>query len=157
MHSAFKHVPINVIRSAEIPAGTTQFTIEDLEPSTIYNVTLQTRPGDKVAWGAYATLPPGWFMVRNLVWCDRTNYAISLTWEPVNLNKATHYQVRYLRLKERDAIWTEENEARAIDLLCPKDGCNRHCYLVFNLPHNPNEYVFQVRAKVSHFYQIRCI
>ncbi|CAG9530835.1 unnamed protein product [Cercopithifilaria johnstoni] len=149
LHSAFKHVPINAIHSSEIPAGTTQYTIDDLEPSTIYNVTLETRPGGKVAWGAYATLPPGWFMVRNLVWCDRTNYALSLTWEPVNLNKATHYQVRYLRFKEHDAIWTEENEVRDIDLLCPKDGCNRHCYLVFNLPHNPNEYVFQVRAKVN--------
>lgn len=149
MHSAFKHLPIHVLRSTNVPAGTTQFTIENLEPSTVYNVSLQTRPGDKVASGAYATLPPGWFMVRNLVWCDRTHYALSLTWEPVNLNKATHYQVRYLRLKEHDAIWTEENEVRAIDLLCPKDGCNRHCYLVFNLPHNPNEYVFQVRAKVS--------
>lgn len=108
MHSAFKHVPVNVIHSTEIPAGTTQYAIEDLEPSTIYNVTLQTRPGGKVAWGAYATLPPGWFMVRNLVWCDRTNYALSLAWEPVSRNKATHYQVRYLRLKEHDAIWTEE-------------------------------------------------
>ncbi|VDN93409.1 unnamed protein product [Brugia pahangi] len=149
LHSAFKHVHINAIRSAEIPAGTTQYTIENLEPSTVYNVTLKARPSGKIASGAYATLPPGWFMVRNLVWCDRTNYALSLTWEPVNLNKATHYQVRYLRLKEHDVIWTEENEAKAVDLLCPKDGCNRHCYLVFNLIHNPNEYVFQVRAKVN--------
>ncbi|EJD74869.1 hypothetical protein LOAG_17881 [Loa loa] len=149
LHSVFKHVPINAIRSTDIPAGTTQYTIEDLEPSTIYNVTLQTRPDGKVASGAYATLPPGWFMVRNLVWCDRTNHALSLTWEPVNLNKATHYQVRYMRLKEHDVIWTEENEAKAIELLCPKDGCNRHCYLIFNLIHNPSEYVFQVRAKVN--------
>ncbi|MCP9258787.1 hypothetical protein DINM_001788 [Dirofilaria immitis] len=146
LHSAFKHVPINVVRSTEVASGTTQYTIEDLEPSTVYNVSLQPQPG-KIAWGVYATLPPGWFMVRNLVWCDRTNYALSLTWEPVDRNKATHYQVRYLRFKEHDAIWTEENEVRAVELLCPKDGCNRHCYLVFNLAHNPNEYVFQVRAK----------
>uniref|UniRef100_A0A915Q6K3 Fibronectin type-III domain-containing protein n=1 Tax=Setaria digitata TaxID=48799 RepID=A0A915Q6K3_9BILA len=149
LHSVFDHVRPNVIRSAEVLAGTTQYTIDNLEPSTVYNVTLQPRPGGKAASGAYATLPPGWFMVRNLVWCDRTNYALSMTWEPVNLNKATHYQVRYLRLKEHDAIWTEEGEVRAVELLCPKDGCNRHCYLVFNLIHNPNEYVFQVRAKVN--------
>ncbi|VDK59854.1 unnamed protein product [Gongylonema pulchrum] len=152
LHSAFPHVRINSIRSAEVEGSSRRYTIENLDPSTVYNVTLQPRCGGEAAWGSYATLPPGWFMVRNLVWCDRTNYALSLTWEPVELNKASHYQVRYLRLKEHDAIWIEENEARAIELLCPKDGCNRHCYLVFNLEHNPNEYVFQVRAKVRHYF-----
>lgn len=96
----------------------------------------------------YATLPQGWFVVRNLVFCDKTNYAVSLNWEPIDLNMATHYQVRYLRLKENDAVWNEETPQRAVELLCPKDGCNRHCYLVYNLDYSPSEYVFQVRAKV---------
>ncbi len=57
-------------------------------------------------------------------------------------------QVRYLWLKDPEVIWIEEPERRKQDLLCPKD-CSRHCYLVFNLAHNPLEYVFQVRAKVD--------
>ncbi|VDN03313.1 unnamed protein product [Thelazia callipaeda] len=150
LHSVSPHVRTNVVRSAQVDDGITRYTIEDLDPSTVYNVSLQPRSGGEIISGAYATLPPGWFMVRNLVWCDKTNYALSLTWEPVELHKASHYQVRYLRLKEHDAIWTEENEVRAVELLCPKDGCNRHCYLVFNMEYNPNEYVFQVRAKVNH-------
>ena len=32
---------------------------------------------------------------------------------------------------------------------CLQDGCGRLCYLVFNLPHPPTDYVFQVRAKVD--------
>lgn len=43
----------------------------------------------------------------------------------------------------------EESEKKKADLLCPKDPCSRLCYLVFNLENNPDEYAFQVRAKVD--------
>uniref|UniRef100_A0A915B8J5 Fibronectin type-III domain-containing protein n=1 Tax=Parascaris univalens TaxID=6257 RepID=A0A915B8J5_PARUN len=149
LYSVSPHLRLNVIKSAQVDGITTNFTIRDLEPSTVYNVTLQPRGIADGASGVYATLPQGWFVVRNLVFCDRTNYAVSLNWEPIDLNMATHYQVRYLRLKENDAVWNEETPQRAIELLCPKDGCNRHCYLVYNLEYSPSEYVFQVRAKVN--------
>ncbi|VDL68787.1 unnamed protein product [Nippostrongylus brasiliensis] len=58
-------------------------------------------------------------------------------------------RVRYLRMKDNEAGWIEEDAKESKELLCPKDGCGRLCYLVFNLPHNPTEYVFQVRAKVD--------
>lgn len=152
LHSVFPHVRLDKIKSTTIDSGIRNYTIENLEPSTIYNVTLQPKGSAESAWGAYATLPPGWFIVRNFVWCDRTNYAISLNWEPLPLKLATHYQVQYLRLKEHGTAWIKEEERRAVELLCPKDGCNRQCYLVFNLEHNPDEYIFQIRAKVFAFF-----
>ena len=54
-----------------------------------------------------------------------------------------------MRLKEQNTVWFEESEKLKQDLLCPKDPCSRLCYLVFNLPNNPDEYIFQVRAKVD--------
>uniref|UniRef100_A0AC35GLZ5 Uncharacterized protein n=1 Tax=Panagrolaimus sp. PS1159 TaxID=55785 RepID=A0AC35GLZ5_9BILA len=71
-----------------------------------------------------------------------------MSWEPVELDMATHYQVRYSRYGQ-NLLWNEESERKTEDLLCPKDPCNRLCYLVFNLEHNPDEYAFQVRAKVD--------
>lgn len=64
-----------------------------------------------------------------------------MSWEPVDLNLATHYQVRYLHLNQQRAIWIEEEEKHKKYLLCPKDPCNRLCYLIFNLPNNPDEFV----------------
>ncbi|KAK6029855.1 hypothetical protein OSTOST_04026 [Ostertagia ostertagi] len=72
-----------------------------------------------------------------------------MSWEPVELDMATDYQVRYLRMKDSEAGWIEEDARESKELLCPKDGCGRLCYLVFNLPHNPSDYIFQVRAKVD--------
>uniref|UniRef100_A0A913IDA2 Fibronectin type-III domain-containing protein n=1 Tax=Strongyloides stercoralis TaxID=6248 RepID=A0A913IDA2_STRER len=147
--SVFPYVRLNTIKSFEVDSSLTSFVLYGLDPSTTYNVTLMLRDQNDGAWGAYSTLPPGWFVPRNLKHCDKTNYAMSLNWEPVELNKATHYQVRYLRLNQHDIVWTEESERKSQDLLCPKDGCGKLCYLVFNLNHAPSEYVFQVRAKVN--------
>ncbi|GMT18237.1 hypothetical protein PFISCL1PPCAC_9534, partial [Pristionchus fissidentatus] len=149
LHSVFKDVRINTVKQFEVDAKSTEFTINGLHPSTMYNVTLRPKDQQDGAWGAYATLPPGWFVVKNLKQCDKTNFAVSLSWEPVDQNQGTHYQVRYLRLKDREAAWQEETARETKYLLCPKDGCGRHCYLVFNLPNAPGEYVFQVRAMVD--------
>jgi len=61
----------------------------------------------------------------------------------------THYQVRYIHLHSTRTLWVEEPEKHRKYLLCPKDPCNRLCYLVFNLPHPPEEYAFMVRARVD--------
>ncbi|UMM24223.1 hypothetical protein L5515_004561 [Caenorhabditis briggsae] len=149
LYSVYGNVRLQQIKSFDVDASQTEFVIRGLHPSTVYNVTLTPKDHNEVAWGAYATLPPGWFVVKNLKQCDKTDFAVSMSWEPVELDMASDYQVRYLRLKEHDGIWTEEEARPAKELLCPKDGCGRLCYLVFNLPHNPSEYVFQVRAKVD--------
>ncbi|CAB3401714.1 unnamed protein product [Caenorhabditis bovis] len=149
LYSVYGNVRLHQIKTFDVEATETEFVIRGLHPSTVYNVTLTPKDHNEVAWGAYATLPPGWFMVKNLKQCDKTDFAVSMSWEPVELNMATDYQVRYLRLKEHDGVWNEEEARPAKELLCPKDGCGRMCYLVFNLPHNPSEYVFQVRAKVD--------
>ena len=63
---------------------------------------------------------------------------------------ATHYQVRYVHLNNvKHLHWIEEAEKHRRDLLCPKDPCSKLCYLVFNLENHPDEYAFQVRAKVN--------
>ena len=112
---------------------------------------------------------PGCHLPGNVKHCDQTNHATSMSWEPVELNAATHYQVRYIHLHSSRTLWVEEPEKHRKYLLCPKDPCNRLCYLVratqqspivappnpihclqvFNLPHHPEEYAFMVRARVD--------
>ncbi|CAI4231782.1 unnamed protein product [Auanema sp. JU1783] len=149
LHSVFPHVRIHQLKTFDVDASETEYVIRGLHPSTVYNVTLTPKDHNEVAWGAYATLPPGWFMVKNLKQCDRTDFAVSLSWEPVELNMASDYQVRYLHINDNYASWMEEPSRPAKELLCPKDGCGRLCYLVFNLPSKSSEYVYQVRAKVD--------
>lgn len=84
---------VGAIKSFEVPATATEFVIPDLDPSSTYNVTLMLKDQNDGAWGVYSTLPPGWFQVKNLRHCDETQYATSMSWEPVPLNLATHYQV----------------------------------------------------------------
>ncbi len=57
--------------------------------------------------------------------------------------------MRYIRVTEKDAAWKEQPATNKHDLLCPKDGCNRLCYLIFNLDPTPADYTFQVRAYVD--------
>ncbi|CAJ0579194.1 unnamed protein product, partial [Mesorhabditis spiculigera] len=147
--SVYHNVRRHETKSFQVESTATQYTVKNLNPSTTYNCTLQPKDHAEGAWGAWSTLPPGWFLVKNLKQCDKTDFAVSMSWEPIVDNMASHYQVRYLRLKEHDGVWQEEAEREAKELLCPKDGCGRLCYLVFNLPHKPDEYVFQVRAMVE--------
>lgn len=120
-----------------------------MDPLTTYNVTLQLKDSHKGAYGVWSTLPPGWFVPRDLRYCDTTNYAVSMSWLPVELNAASEYQVRYAHLNTPHLVWEEEPEKNKHQLLCPKDPCNRLCYVVFNLQNHPDEYAFQVRAKVD--------
>uniref|UniRef100_A0A7E4VM27 Fibronectin type III domain protein n=1 Tax=Panagrellus redivivus TaxID=6233 RepID=A0A7E4VM27_PANRE len=147
--SIYHTVRLNTIKTFDVDATNTDFVIRGLDPATTYNVTLQPKDQNDGAWGVYSTLPPGWFLPKNLKHCDKTQYATSMSWEPVELDMASHYQVRYIRINQNTPLWTEESERKAEELLCPKDPCNRLCYLVFNLENNPDEYVFQVRAKVD--------
>lgn len=142
MASIYSNVNLNTIKKFDINPTITEFVIGGLDPATIYNVSLYLKDQNDGAWGVYSTLPPGWYLPKNLKHCDRTNFATSISWEPVDLNLATHYQVRYIYLNQQRAIWKEEEEKHKKYLLCPKDPCNRLCYLVFNLPNNPNEFVF---------------
>ncbi|KAI6240848.1 hypothetical protein M3Y99_00392200 [Aphelenchoides fujianensis] len=119
--SIYPNVRLNTVKQFTVGPRETEFVIRDLDPATTYNVTLTPIGQSDGAWGVWSTLPPGWFVPRNLRYCDTTNYAVSMSWEPVELNLATHYQ----------------------------DPCNRLCYLVFNLENHPDEYAFQVRAKVN--------
>lgn len=149
MTSVYSKVRLGTIRRLDVKPDATFFTIPDLDPSTTYNVTLTLKEQDAGAWGVWSTLPPGWYVPRNLRYCDETNYAVSLSWEPVDLNIATHYQTRYVHLHNVQHLqWIEEPERHRKDLLCPKDPCNRHCYLVFNLPNVPDEYAFQVNNRI---------
>lgn len=60
----------------------------------MYNVTLTPRnQGVVSAWGVYSTLPYGALLVSDLSVCDETQYAFSLSWEPIDDVTATHYQV----------------------------------------------------------------
>lgn len=89
-------VRIGTIKTAEVDASKTEWRIGGLDPQTIYNVTLQPKDHADGAWGAYATLPPGWFIVKNLKHCDKTDVATSMSWEPVDDDVATQYQVRVM-------------------------------------------------------------
>ncbi|KAI6201513.1 hypothetical protein M3Y96_00850200 [Aphelenchoides besseyi] len=148
--SIYPNVRLNTIKTFDVSPTSTEFVIRDLDPATTYNVTLLLKDQNNGAWGVWSTLPPGWFVPRNLRYCDQTNYAVSMSWEPVELNMATHYQVRYVHLHNvQHLTWREEPDRHRKDLLCPRDPCNRLCYLVFNLENHPDEYAFQVRAKVN--------
>ncbi len=83
---------IGIVRSEDVDAAATEWTIKGLSPSTVYNVTLTPKGQLEGAWGAYSTLPPGWFLVKNLKHCDKTDVAASLSWEPVDLDMASDYQ-----------------------------------------------------------------
>ncbi|ETN71312.1 fibronectin type III domain protein [Necator americanus] len=93
LHSVYSNVRINQVKTFEVEPWESDFVIRGLHPSTVYNVTLKPKDQNEVAWGAYATLPPGWFLVKNLKQCDKTNFAVSMSWEPVELNMASHYQL----------------------------------------------------------------
>uniref|UniRef100_A0A158P9A7 Fibronectin type III domain protein n=1 Tax=Angiostrongylus cantonensis TaxID=6313 RepID=A0A158P9A7_ANGCA len=149
LYSVYSNVRIDQVKTFDVESWESDFVIRGLHPSTVYNITLKPKDHTEVAWGVYSTLPPGWFLVKNLKQCDKTNFAVSMSWEPVELDMASHYQVRYLRMMDKEASWIEEDARESKELLCPKDGCGRLCYLVFNMLHNPSEYVFQVRAKVD--------
>uniref|UniRef100_A0A914W0E7 Fibronectin type-III domain-containing protein n=1 Tax=Plectus sambesii TaxID=2011161 RepID=A0A914W0E7_9BILA len=149
VHSVNPAVVLGTLKTVDVDATETDWKIRGLDPETIYNVTLNVKEQNVGAWGAYATLPPGWFVVRDLKSCDKTDFANSMSWEPIDEDTATHYQVRYVRTNERDAIWSEQPQKSKHDLLCPKDDCNRLCYLVFNLDKPPSDYTFQVRAYVG--------
>ncbi len=94
LHSLSKRINLNRVRVVELDEDVEDHLITRLTPSTIYRVTL-TRKGEpwQEAWGAYATLPPDWFMVRNLEICQATNFALSLSWLPVVGATALRYQV----------------------------------------------------------------
>lgn len=85
------------MKTFDVEPWESDFVIRGLHPSTVYNVTLKPKDHNEVAWGGYATLPPGWFLVKNLKQCDKTNFAVSMSWEPVELDMASHYQVRLKR------------------------------------------------------------
>jgi hypothetical protein len=94
VHSVNPSVILGTVKMEDVDATKTEWKIRGLNPSTIYNVTLQPKDQPVGAWGAYATLPPGWFVVRNLKHCDQTDFATSMSWEPIDDETATHYQVR---------------------------------------------------------------
>lgn len=130
-------------------ASAVDFVLNDLHPNTIYNVslTLANRPGG--AWGAYATLPPGAFMVKNLQVCQMTNFAVAMSWDALNLRdrEKIQYQVRY---KKDGNDWGEPEEQRShYQLRCPGDPCHKLCYLVFNIEEDIDYYKFQVSAVVT--------
>ncbi|KJH44141.1 fibronectin type III domain protein [Dictyocaulus viviparus] len=227
MHSVYGNVRIDQVKTFDVEPWESDFVIRGLHPSTVYKIVLKPKDHSEDAWGVYATLPPGWFLVKNLKQCDKTDFAVSMSWEPVELEMASHYQdawgvyatlppgwflvknlkqcdktdfavsmswepvelemashyqlslyhpaefgvylfyvifrnlsshlsnvdyprsifhhvqVRYLRIMDKDASWIEEEERESKELLCPRDGCGRLCYLVFNMEHNPSEYVYQ--------------
>ncbi|CAK5085679.1 unnamed protein product [Meloidogyne enterolobii] len=147
LHSIYPHVRVGGVKSFDVSPTATEFTITGLEPASTYNVTLTLKDQMDGAWGVYSTLPPGWYLPRNLKHCDQTPFATS--WEPVEANMASEYQVRYIHLHSSRTLWKEEEAKFSKYLLCPKDPCGRHCYLVFNLDHNPDDYAFMVRAKVD--------
>nr|CAD2156885.1 unnamed protein product [Meloidogyne enterolobii] len=149
LHSIYPHVRVGGVKSFDVSPTATEFTITGLEPASTYNVTLTLKDQMDGAWGVYSTLPPGWYLPRNLKHCDQTPFATSLSWEPVEANMASEYQVRYIHLHSSRTLWKEEEAKFSKYLLCPKDPCGRHCYLVFNLDHNPDDYAFMVRAKVD--------
>uniref|UniRef100_A0AC35UE32 Protein-tyrosine-phosphatase n=1 Tax=Rhabditophanes sp. KR3021 TaxID=114890 RepID=A0AC35UE32_9BILA len=148
--SVFPHVRLNIIKSFEVDASSTSYVIHGLDPSTTYNVSLILRDQNAGASGTWSTLPPGWYLPASNQ-CDKSNGAISLNILPIVVGTSNniYYQVRYLRLNQPDFIWIEESERKSADMLCPKEECGKLCYLVFNLDHAPNEYVFQMRAKVN--------
>ncbi len=93
LHSLSKRINLNKPRIVELDGDVEDHLITKLTPSTIYKVTLTPKGKTGEAWGAYATLPPGWFMVKNLKICQATNFALSLSWLPVEGATALRYQV----------------------------------------------------------------
>lgn len=140
------------LHTEEIESTRRNYTITDLDPATTYNVSIRPKNQVNGAWGVYATLPPGWHMVRNFVWCAREDHAVSLKWDGIENDLASDYMIRYKSSK--DGTWSHE-EGRAAEMLCPRDPdpstgreCHKRCFLVFNLPHKSAIYDFHVRAKV---------
>ena len=66
------------VKSFDVSPTATEFTITGLEPASTYNVTLTLKDQMDGAWGVYSTLPPGWYLPRNLKHCDQTPFATSL-------------------------------------------------------------------------------
>uniref|UniRef100_A0AC35FY35 Fibronectin type-III domain-containing protein n=1 Tax=Panagrolaimus sp. PS1159 TaxID=55785 RepID=A0AC35FY35_9BILA len=64
--SIYNNVRLNTIKSFDVDATQTDFVIRGLDPATTYNVTLQPKEQNDGAWGVYSTLPPGWFLPKNL-------------------------------------------------------------------------------------------
>ncbi|KAL3115899.1 hypothetical protein niasHT_007199 [Heterodera trifolii] len=149
IHSTHPHLRIGSMRTVDVPSTATELTIRGLEPTSTYNVTLQLKDQMDGAWSIYSTLQPGCFLPGDIRHCDQTPHATSMSWEPVLGAAATHYQVRYIHLHQIRTLWVEEPERHRKELLCPKDPCNRLCYLVFNLANPPEEYAFMVRARVD--------
>lgn len=131
----------------DVEGGAKDFVIRGLTPETVYNVTLHPRDSTHVAYGVYATLPPGAFVVRNLRVCEETGHALSMSWDPVDHVSATHYQVRYAGPEATE--WTEMPQKSRYELRCPGDPCKKLCYLLFNLDEDPGQLTVQVRAYVE--------
>lgn len=91
MTSIYPNARTGAIKSFELSSSTTEYTIRGLEPATTYNLTLMT--GYDGAWGIFSTLTAGCFLPRDLKHCDQTQHATAMSWEPVEFNMATHYQV----------------------------------------------------------------
>jgi hypothetical protein len=149
LHSAQPGVRVGGLKSIEVDASETEVIIPALDASTTYNVTLLLKERNEAVWGVFSTLNMGCFLPKDLKHCDQTRFATAMSWEPVDFNVATHYQVRYIHFTARGSTWVTEEEKHRKFLLCPKDPCNRLCYLVFNLENPPEEYAFQVRAMVD--------
>lgn len=153
LHSVSPHARLKKLHTEEIDSLRNNFTITDLEPGTTYNVSIRPKNQIDGAWGVFATLPFGWFTVKNLVWCAREDHAVSLKWDRVQDNLVSDYMIRYKSTK--DGTWSHE-ESKAGEMLCPRDPdpttgheCSKTCFLAFNLPHKSSLYDFHVRAKVS--------
>uniref|UniRef100_A0A914D806 Fibronectin type-III domain-containing protein n=1 Tax=Acrobeloides nanus TaxID=290746 RepID=A0A914D806_9BILA len=100
----------------------------------------------KTTWATFSTLPLGEYLVTEARLAAETDTSVSIVFRGIEHENDILYEFRYFSPDgENSSASLSSNE-----LLCPKLGCAEwNCFLFYNLPRNPRNYVFEIRANVD--------